>query len=427
MDFLGRRRTRDPEPLGLDSDVLGAILAHVSIEDAINFGRTDQSNRKAVKSLELVKVANGIETLVQRGKTKLVNGEYAGIGQLDNLFLERFKVRGWHYFVYNKDRHFASVNDRRNYKHNGKNVYYSEAPGTGDVLQRRWLTVYMYQKLPAVVSRDNLSTLAAAYGRLDWLKVLLKNDFPMTDHCLPAAAGAGHLDIVEWLWNGSVDHTGYGPSAMSMSNQRWWISCFLTEIREYAAAGGHSHILEWTMAVQTREDWQWWCSRGSDSLRLLSSLACASGDIKTVQWLVSQPLLKIPADVWVRSVQNLDLDVMKFLWQEKGLLSPWHLAFNGTHLNETTRERIEDTDLGFDDNIWERGFDTVVKHSAMSDGWSSQKVVDVLQWLWEQGLAPEAHGHDLEKEFSFGKRSDTAPPLVYRWGIAHGFTEPSWV
>ena len=66
MGFLGRQCTRDPEPLELDSNVLGAILAHVSIEDVINFGRTDQSNRKTVKSLELVRVANDIEALTPK-------------------------------------------------------------------------------------------------------------------------------------------------------------------------------------------------------------------------------------------------------------------------------------------------------------------------------------------------------------------------
>ena len=172
----------------------------------------------------------------------------------------------------------------------------------------------------------------------------------------------------------------------------------LTDIRLFAAPGGHLHILKF--ATLHNEAWELWCWTFAQRISspceqdFFARLACANGDNETIEWVASLPSTKLSADVWLRAVQNLDLHVMKFLWRERGLRSPWHLAFNGRLFNEETEERLEVNLLGYDDNIWKRGLETVVRLSTMSDGWSSQKVVDVLQWMLQQGITTGANGQD---------------------------------
>lgn len=135
---------------------------------------------------------------------------------------------------------------------------------TGQDEAMHWL---LEQASPSSAAFDGAAAAAAAAGHLGLLMLLHASGCLCNARVCEAAAGSGHLAILQWARN---------------ANLAWGDSCWA------AAGGGHLNVLEWACAQVPPCPWD----------ATACAAAAAGGHLEALQWLRSSPEAPCPLDEW---------------------------------------------------------------------------------------------------------------------------------
>ena len=278
----------------------------------------------------------------------------------------------------------------------------------------------LLMRLPVATARS-LCTLAAAFGELKLLKRLRGRGIQWGD-TLRAAAGAGHLETLQWAASQGCLWTCYslipqGPSPRARNVYRL-VAGVEDSIRDtspdnilaHAAAGGHLPVLKWARGQGAR----WPANATGDKFReSVSRYACIRRDFEMMQWLADvEQNCPWSSDTWELAIRTHDLQVMKWLRHKviwRCLILQWDsFVFAGF------------------DYVWIAAFETTLDAACDSSKDKEVVFVEILQWLWDTGLATvkgENMGIDIGNQNAFQKAAAHGLLLVHKWGENHHYVK----
>ncbi len=142
-------------------------------------------------------------------------------------------------------------------------------------------------------------------GNLDLVKLLVRQNFPLTKTCAWAAK-SGHLDILKWLrkYNCSWDTktcskaAKYGHLHILQWARENGCPWDVTTCNK-AAKGGHLHILKW--AIENGCEW--------DKFNCL--MAAKKGHLHILQWAIDNGC-ELNAKIWEEATRQGHLDILKW-------------------------------------------------------------------------------------------------------------------
>jgi len=158
-----------------------------------------------------------------------------------------------------------------------------------------WESKCLLKPLPAL-SKASICTIAAAFGKLEWLQILRGQGdmFPWGD-TLRAAAGAGHIDVFKWAWDLGCPFTHFstewghdGERAMEdFGRPNPENVCVM------AAAGGHLAVLQHLRSLgaqlEHRRHYQMGAGQiGAKERHYVLGVAWHRRDFAMMDWLILQ-------------------------------------------------------------------------------------------------------------------------------------------
>jgi len=174
-----------------------------------------------------------------------------------------------------------------------------EAAGGGHVPVVRWLT----STFGASCISSNAFVKAAAGGHVNVMGRLAVRYFLLREDgtkCIDAAAGGGHLDVLQWMhWlNWSLGKYGVNDRGVDET------------VASGAARGGHVHVLKWLQTQRPRFLDEPVASRVANN-------AARAGHTHVLQWLLGVGVQPKPV-ICAVAAYNGQVAVLKWL-REKGL------------------------------------------------------------------------------------------------------------
>lgn len=287
--------------------------------------------------------------------------------------------------------------------------------------QRVWVYTSKRNPLPKP-SRTSLCTLAAAFGKLEWLKILRRKGY-CWGNTLRAAAGAGHLDVLKWAWDECCPWINWHESTSTAAVDDFK-TCHSDSICMMAAVGGHLPILIWARnkgAQSNPNNVHVTCHPGE-----VSQWAAFHGDLAMLDWLHGLGTEQFGWMIFERALTHCNLEVLKWV------------NLHNTHDAHMIQEDIDGVsrfNAGVsDDGKFPYAFSSVIgslRECFHSDGHFGDKAADLLKemdrpatavinWLWEQDLAPACTEHYQE---AFQNASDAGLTAVACWGKDNGYLE----
>jgi len=363
----------------LDQDVLDVVLSHLdNARDLAKYASVSRESKELVARSRVYPTAisqifDGLFVLFERRREPTLALRQAGLGWVVD---DRYTFFGT--FIHNE---------------------YLPTPVYDRTLAQYTATC---EQLPRVQARS-LCTLVAAFGKLQWLKVLRSHGYDWGD-TMRAAAGAGHLDVLIWgKEQGAQWSTGYGFGA----GYDFRSTC-MDNICVYAAAGGHLDVLIW--AHENGAKW--------DLNFKVCQWACYRAHIPMMAWLVENGCPWDPHSFTSAAARG-QVPVMQWLWEL------------GLHEHTEIDDRL---DMVYKDVFWRyverNNFNSKHRrHSRRHPELDEGDVLNVWQWVWN-------HRDELDDlpDMNYminGIDKDYSPMVVptgklRQWAIDHDFYHQLW-